>query len=147
MFDPWWAVAAALAIICVWIVWKRRREGTWLRRARREFHLRREWLEVDFMTMGAAGGAPAGLLWENCQFQDDAAFAIDRISGQLRAFVAVTIPVDAGVKPPRTSAEQRPATAVFLYDGRRWIPEGPALLNLNPQQAIEHFHHELELVD
>jgi hypothetical protein len=152
MFDPWWAVAVMIALVVALatIAWRRRRNAGWLRRARREFHLRREWLEADVVTMAMAHGTPAGLLWQECEFEDEAAMAIDRSSGQLRAFVAITIGVDAGTgggKSPREPVERRSATAVFLYDGRRWITEGPALINLNPLQAIEYFHHELERVD
>ena len=62
-----------------------------LERARRLFHLRREWLEVQFLTLVSANGKPRGLIWSDCEFADDVIFATDRDTGQLRAFAAVAV--------------------------------------------------------
>ena len=41
----------------------------------------------------------------------------------------------------------RAATAVFRHQAGQWMTDGRAIFNLNPTEAIRHFHHELETVD
>jgi hypothetical protein len=120
-------------------------------RARKRFHLRREWLEVDFLKLASAASEARGRIWRDCDFEDEAVFATDRNTGQLRAFVGLTIffaDADGGSRRDRTDAiRARAATAVFQFDGRDWVTDGRALFNLNPFEAIERFQHELEQVD
>lgn len=119
--------------------------------ARRNFHLRREWLEARFLTLASKSGKPRGLSWTDCDFDDGVAFARDRRTGQLRAFVAVTISFEAieggGMEDVEAVGNLRAATAVFLLESADWTTEGRAIFNLNPTQAIEHFQNELEVVE
>lgn len=152
----WWIVAGTLVVVgvlgfAIWSRWRRRRDARCLAYARHLFHLRREWLEADFVTLAPRAIKARGLEWLDCDFDDEAAFATDRSTRQLRAFVAIAIPLgtpskeDGGVM--HGSARQRAATAVFHFDGRRWSTEGRTIFNLNPLEVIEHFEHELEMVD
>ena len=156
MYEVWWIVTGTLVAIGVlgllaWPRWRRRRETGRLAHACKLFHLRREWLEADFVTVGSRAIKPHGLQWSDCDFEDEAAFATDRSTRQLRAFVAVTVyfrTTEGGeMESGRGSTKQRDATAVFHFDGRRWLTDGRAIFNLNPLEAIEHFQHELEMVD
>lgn len=88
--------------------------------------------------------------WSDCRFADDVAYARSRTSGQLSAFVAVTIYLDVPSPPVMlehglddNSCE---ATAVFRFDGRRWDTEGRAIFNLTPTEAIHFFERDLEMV-
>jgi hypothetical protein len=154
--NSWWTFPALVTAVAVlaWLVWPRylrRREAIRLDRARRQFHMRREWLETDFLKLASASGKPRGLIWRDIQFDDEAIFATDRSSGELRAFVSIMISFEAvagGELEDNPNVENvRAATAVFLFDDRHWQTEGRAIFNLNPLEAIDHFQHELQMVD
>ena len=127
-----------------------RRRELWMAAARREFHLRREWLEVRFLALASSSGLPRGLAWVGCDFADGVCFARDRATGNLRALVAVTIQFKAieggGMEDVQAVKRLRAGTAVFQYEGRHWETTGRAVFNLNPDETIRHFQHELEAV-
>jgi hypothetical protein len=144
-------VGAALAIGRVFgrrYFLKRRREQ--IRRGRKLFQLRREWLEAEFLTQASASGKPRGLRWAHCDFDNKVSFARDRNNGQLRALVGTTVSFEAieggDMEHIEAVGNLRSATAVFYYDGIRWNTDGRAIFNLSPSEAIEHFQHELEPV-
>lgn len=120
-----------------------------LSKARETFHLRREWLEADFLSAASTSGKPRGLSWVNCDFEDAVTFARDRTNHQLRAFVAVTISFEAieggGMEHVEAVGNLRSATAVFHYAENTWSTDGRAIFNLGPVEAVNHFGHELEL--
>ena len=119
--------------------------------ARKQFHLRREWLEAHFLTLAGQSGSPRGLQWVDCDFEDEVSFARDRNTGRLRALVGVTISFEAivggGMEDNPNVSNLRAATAIFHLDGEAWSTTGRALFNLNPEQAIERFGQELEHVE
>lgn len=142
-------VAAATGLFVVF-----RRRVPWrpdLSRARKLFHLRREWLEARFFSLASGSGMPRGLEWVDCEFADDVSFARDRHSGGLRALVGVTIRFRAveggGMEDNPNVGNLREASAVFLLDGTEWTTKGRVVFNLNPVQAIAHYRQELELVE
>lgn len=155
MSDTWWLLAVLASLLLVvggaWPRWRRRRLNEQLDRARQLFHWRREWLEVEFLTMAARSGMPRGLTWDNCEFSDEAVFARDRATKQLQAFAAVAIRFqalpDGGLEVNPTLWQVREATAVFRFDGRDWQTDGRAIFNLNPLETVERFQHELQVVD
>ncbi len=122
-----------------------------LEQARQLFRRRREVLELQFLNCAAQLGKPRGLEWDDCHFEDEAAFATDPKTGQLRAFVSVAIrfrAIDGGGMEDNPNVDNlRDATAVFQFDGRQWTTEGRAIFNLNPLETIERFQHGLEGVD
>jgi len=156
MNGVWWIIGATVVLVVflglfVWPRWRSRREAAHLVNARKLFHLRREWLEADFITLARRAIETSEVEWSDCDFDDEAAFATARSNRQLCAFVAVTIYLSRSGEGDegrtRRSAKRREATAVFHFDGRRWFTEGRAIFNLNPLEAIERFQHELEMVD
>jgi hypothetical protein len=152
-----WAVLGALlfggivALLYQWPKIRCRRRHRLLQQARQQFHLRREYLEARFFTLASQSGKPRGLEWVECDFDDGVRFARDRQSGELRAFVGVTIRFRAveggGMEDVEAVGNYRAATAVFYYDGKSWNTHGRVLFNFNPDEAIEHFRHELETSD
>jgi hypothetical protein len=134
-----------------WQLLRRRAAQVDLKHARKQFHLRREWLEANFLTIASQSGKPRGLAWVDCDFDDAVSFARDRHTGRLRALVAVTIQFEAveggGMEDNPNVANLRAATAVFYLDGEAWSTTGRAIFNLNPEQAIEHYGQELEHVE
>jgi hypothetical protein len=159
---PVWIVAGSvLALIAVigisvayFVTRPRRRaklEQAQLTSARRQFCLRREWLEAHFLSLAGSSGRPRGLAWADCDFDDGVAFARDRVSGELRALVGVTISFAAieggGMEDVDAVGDLRAATAVFRFDGDHWTTDGRAVFNLNPAETIRWYQNELEIVD
>lgn len=148
------AVLIAIVSAAAFLLWRPRRTGRQeksLARARREFHLRREQLEAKFLTRAGESGKPRGLRWVDCDFDNDVTYARDKRSGQLSAFVAVTISFEAieggGMEEVEAVSNLRAATAVFSFDEQRqWYTEGRAIFNLNPAEAIQYYQANLELV-
>jgi hypothetical protein len=140
------AVPAAILILL-----RRRSDRADIEQARKLFHLRREALEARFMRLASQSGSPRGLEWTDCDFEDRVAFARDRKTGRLRALVAVTICFQAieggGMEDNPNVGNPRAATAIFYLDGDEWGTDGRTLFNLNPAEAIEYYHSELEQVE
>lgn len=117
---------------------------------RKDFHRQRERVEAKFFQMNAESGKPRGLIWTGCDFDDDVVYARDRRTGQLSAFVAVTISFEAaeggGMEHVEAVGNLRAATAVFRADRDRWTTDGKAMFNLNPTEAIHYYQDNLELV-
>ena len=151
----WWIVLATalLGLSAIAILWRPLLTSwreTRFAEACRDFHLQRERLEAKFMILGMVEDRPVEDRWNDCRFDDDVAYARSRASGELSAFVAVTIHLDAPAGPLSiegdlvdTSCE---ATAVFRFDGRHWDTEGRAIFNLTPTEAIHFFERDLEMV-
>ena len=152
----WWT-SGSLMIVAVSIAallllrLRRGRSAHRLEQARQLFHRQREVLELYFLNSASRLGRPRGLTWEDCRFEDEAVFATDPDTGQLRAFVGVEVhfrAIDGGGMEDNPNVEDpKAATAVFAFDGRQWTTEGRAVFNLSPLETIERFQHGLEGVD
>jgi hypothetical protein len=154
--SAWWLVpilgSVVLLAVAV-IVWRPIRSKlleNQLTRARRDFHLHREHLEARFFRLAAHSGKPRGLEWVRCDFDDDVIYARHRQSGELSAFVSVTIGFEAveggGMEDVEAVGNLRAATAVFRVERGSWATDGRALFNLNPAEAITYYQDNLELV-
>ncbi len=121
-----------------------------LARARRLFHQRREWLEARFVELARRSGKPRGLNWSDCEFADGVSYARDRKTGELSAFVAVTIAFEAieggGMEEVEAVGNLRAATAVFRCGREGWYTEGRTVFNLNPVEAIDYYRGQIELI-
>lgn len=117
-------------------------------RARAEFDVLREPLEKKFLAAAAATGKPRGLRWLASEFGDPVAFAIDRVSSDLIALVAVTIRFEAieggDMEDVEAVGNLRAATAVLVYRDHAWETEGRVVFNLSPQETLQRFHEALE---
>ena len=163
MFEQWgWLATIVLAVagIAIWLTaWPRVRSARRLAHfadARRLFHLQRERLEAKFIQMAIAGAKPRAPHWNDCDFDDDVAYVRNRATGQLSAFVGVTVTFAAtGDESPEhdfdrddASADIGPrlGTAVFRFTHDRWETDGVLLLNLAPAEAVQFYSNELEIV-
>lgn len=121
-----------------------------LARARHTFRRQREHLEARFFSLAADSGKPRGLEWVRCDFDDDVIYARHRRSGELSAFVGVTIGFEAveggGMEDVEAVGNLRAATAVFRVERGNWATDGRALFNLNPSEAIAYYQDNFELV-
>lgn len=151
----WWIILATalLGLSVIAILWRPLltswREARFVE-ACRGFHLQRERLEAKFMILGMTEDRAVEDRWSDCRFDDDVAYARSRASGELSAFVAVTIHVDEPSSPVMMESGLDDAlcdaTAVFRFDGRHWDTEGRAIFNLTPTEAIHFFERDLEMV-
>jgi hypothetical protein len=150
-----WVLAIAVAfLVAIFFIWRPVRAAareTRLAQARRDFHAQRERLEIKFIHLAMANSQVGGPHWEDCEFQDDVCYVRNRSTGELSAFVAVTVEADDFQNPPTSIGDLignlRVGTAVFRFDGRRWDTDGKAMLNLNPAEAIRFYQKDLEVVD
>jgi hypothetical protein len=129
---------------------RERRLAAEFAKARQDFHPQRERLEAKFLQLAGHSGKPRGLRWTNCEFEDDVAYARDRQTSALCAFVGVTISFEAiaggGMEEVEAVGNLRAATAVFRFEQGRWKTEGRAIFNLNPTEAIAYYQDDLVLV-
>jgi len=153
--QPWWLAVGVGVVVGILAIrlWKPMRDRWWTNtfaKARKQFHLERERLEARFFEMASKSGKPKWLIWTDCDFDDDVAYARDRRSGELVSLVAVTIRFAAVEGGPMEEVEAvhnlRAATAVFHYRRGRWHTFGRALFNLNPTEAIAHYRQDYEMV-
>lgn len=154
--SPFWisiAVAVVAGLVGLAFVWKIGR-AKWqqavLDRNRKEFRLRREMLEARFFQIAAESGKPRDLRWSEIEFENEVAFARDRRTGLLSAFVGVFIQFEAVEGGPMEDVEavgnMKVATAVFHFRGGQWDTDGQVLFNLNPSEAIERYQDHFEKI-
>ena len=155
MLDPWWLLAGAGAVLALLLlIWRPVRAASREARfaqARRDFHAQRERLEVKFIHLAAANAQSRALHWADCDFDDDVAYVRNRNTGELSAFVAVTVGTDDFDDPSAGVGDLvgnlRAGTAVFRFDRDHWETDGRAILNLSPTEAIRFYQNDLEMVD
>jgi hypothetical protein len=146
-----WIVAALLAVAVVggglaWSPLRNVLRESHLASARREFHRHREWLEAKFMGKAASRLQADAPRWLDCDFDNDVAYVRNRATGELAAFVAITVSMDDTEITGRSVPSCRSGTAVFRLDRAHWDTEGLALLNLTPAEAIRFYQDDLEIV-
>lgn len=152
--EYWWVALAALLLLgfllWAWLPIRATVQRVRLADARRDFHRQRERLEAKFVQLGAIASRPNAPRWTDCEFEDDVAYARNRTTGELSAFVAVTIEMeDVGERALGGSgavSNLRAATAVFRFDRNHWETDGRAIFNLSPTDAIRVYQRDLELV-
>jgi hypothetical protein len=153
MSNYYWWLGGSLAILAVVVLllwWSMRATVRRVRLtdARRNFHLQRERLEIKFIQLAQAATKPGAPRWSDCEFENDVAYVRNRSTGELAAFVAVTIALEDADDLALSSAIEnlRSGTAVFRFDRDRWETDGVALLNLTPTEAIRFYRDNLEIV-
>jgi hypothetical protein len=119
--------------------------------ARREFQRQREFLEAKFFELASHSGKPRDLIWVDCDFDDRVAFARDRETGEISAFVGTTISFEAVAGGLMEDVEAvgnlRAATAVFRRQAGKWMTQGRVMFNLAPAEAIAFYQEKLERVE
>ena len=146
----WWILATAVlfGVVAGFLVWSPLRRALRNARfadARREFHLRREWLETKFIGRAATKAKGDTFRWAECEFDNDVAYVRNRSTGELAAFVAITVGLEESDDQRRTDRYQA-GTAVFRFLRHHWDTEGVALLNLTPSEAVRFYQENLEIV-
>jgi len=143
-------VAISLLVVArpLWRRYRQTRREAHRQQARRSFLEQREHLEAKFVDLADANSSPRGLRWSECEFSDGVSFALDRVSGELTALVGITVSFEAieggGMEEVEAVGNLRAATAVFHHTPNGWTSRGRAIMNLEPDQAIEHFREKLD---
>jgi hypothetical protein len=122
--------------------------GPYAERARRLFVHQRERLELQFFQAASASGKPRGLRWKSIDWGPAVEFARERGSGRLAALASITIQFEAiegsDMEGLPAVGNLRNASAVFFFHQGRWNTLGKAVFNLNPDEALAHFHNQYE---
>lgn len=153
--DWLWGTLLALAIVAAlaglglaWKPFRRRQRQREEHRAVHDFRLQREQLEARFFDLAQQRGLPRGLRWLECDWLSEVAFARDRDSGLLTAFVAVNIRFEAveggDMEDVEAVGTVRDAAAVFHYNHGRWGTGGRALFNMNPRDAMTRLEGQFD---
>jgi hypothetical protein len=155
MPEAWWwiAVGVLAGMATVALLWHPLRIAAREARfsqARKDFHRQREWLEAKFIRLAASQAAPDSPRWRDCDFDDSVSYVRNRITGELCAFVAVTVALEGVGHSTGTATDLmgrlRAATAVFRFSRDRWETDGRVILNLSPSEAIRFYQNDLEIV-
>ena len=116
-------------------------------RARRDFHRLRERLEMKFVQLASACDEPNAPDWADADFDDDVSYVRNRGTGEISAFVAVSLCRNGPDDPrPGVGGDLRDGTAVFRFDRDHWDTDGRSILNLSPGEVIEFYQNALEVV-
>ncbi len=148
------AIALVVGIALVFlaqIFWRRWREaqlGAKRRLAMLDFVELRDKLQDEFLVAARETGKPRGLQWTRCDLSAGELFATDRANGDLYALVGTTIGFEAipggGMEDVEAVSNLRNATAIFVHRDEGWTTDGRTVFNLEPPQALEHYHESLE---
>jgi hypothetical protein len=137
-----WAVLLPCCAVAAGLLIRRRlrycREVVGVERALREFHLRREWLEVRFLDAVGRIDPIERLRWDDAHWHDEVVWARDRRTGRLLALIAVHFDPDPLVELP--DHPPRHATVLFEYWRGRWRADGRHLDEIRPQEAFLQYH-------
>ena len=153
--EPWWIVIGVGAIVAVMLFVGRSmrtasREARFAE-ARRNFHRQRERLEMKFVLLASARQRSNAPQWADCCFDDDVAYVRNRNTGELSAFVAITVEMGSADVPHSGPSgyldNLRSGTAIFRFDSSHWETDGRAILNLSPAEAIRFYRNDLEMID
>ena len=143
-------VVVLAALLFILPPWRESRRQSRQERLQKEFRMQRERLEALFFDKASRSGKPRGLRWLDCDFQNGVAFARDRRTSCLLAFIGVPVSFEAVEGGPMEDVEAvgnlRAATAFFRHDGQHWLTDGRVLFNLDPAEAIAYYEQELEAV-
>ena len=155
MPEPWlWILIACLTVAVVaffmWRPFRAAAREAHFAHACKEFHKQREWLEVKFISLAGAPSKPDAPRWSNCEFDDAVHYVRHRGTGELSAFVALTVAFE-GIGPKTASmtdlmSNLQAGTAVFRFNKAHWVTDGRVILNLSPAEAIRFYHNDLEVV-
>ena len=155
MPEPWLWISVACAMVAavvllIWYPYRATAREARLMQARKEFHRQREWLEVKFISLAPSQGKADAPRWSNCEFDDDVSYLRHRTTGELSAFVAVTVALEeiglATSSATDLMSNLQAGTAVFRFEKDRWVTDGRVILNLSPDEAIRFYQNDLEMV-
>jgi hypothetical protein len=139
------ALVALAAAVFLWRPKQKTAPALPLSQAKSRFHVQRERLEAKFLKLASARTKPDAPRWTDCNFADDVSYVRNRATGELSAFVAMTLATQELVADSRLATgavgNLQAGTAVFRFDLDHWETDGRAILNLSPSEAVRHFRN------
>jgi hypothetical protein len=150
----WWWLAGLGVLIFAWVIlWRPLRavsRDVQFAKAKKFFHTQRERLEAKFIHLASKRNKSESPRLSDCTFSDDVSYVRDRSSGELSAFVAVSLSMEDAKPGDYNNGDAvgnlQLGTAVFRFDCDHWETDGRAILNLSPSEAIRFFQKDLEKV-
>ena len=150
----WWFIASLGLVVSAWIcLWRPMRavsREVKFAKARKFFHTQRERLEAKFVCLASKRAKAESHRCSDCTFADDVSYVRNRTTGELSAFVAISIamedPNSTGHNNGDAVGNLQLGTAVFRFDRDHWETDGRAILNLSPTEAIRFYQKDLEKV-
>jgi hypothetical protein len=149
----WWFIALGCLIVALAGLWRPVRalsREARLAKAKKFFHTQRERLEAKFIHLASKRAKSDARRCSDCTFADDVSYVRNRATGELSAFVEISIPAENAISELHKTGDAvgnlQLGTAVFRYDRDHWETDGRAILNLSPAEAIKHFRQEIEKV-
>ena len=118
--------------------------------AKRRFHPSASGWRQSLSSLPRPSARPTPAGGPTARFADDVAYVRNRTTGELSAFVAVTVATEESDRSIPRHADAvgnlQAGTAVFRFDRDHWVTDGRAILNLSPNEAVEYYHADLEIV-
>jgi hypothetical protein len=149
----WFLIGLAMVLIALLIYWRPDRASVReirFAKARRDFHIRREWLEAKFIQLAADQSKTRSPRWTDCTFADDVAYVRRRSTGEISALVAISIAADDSRIRSVTGGDAignlQLGTAIFRWDHDHWVTDGRAILNLGPADTIRRFQRDYQII-
>jgi hypothetical protein len=151
MSHVWWLSIVVIVLVALVVFLRRpRRKASRtvpLLGAKQRFRMQREGLEAKFIQLAASRARRGAPRWADCSFDDDVAYVRNRATGELSAFVAMTIAAeDEEAATSEAIGNLQAGTAVFRFDRDHWVTDGRAILTLSPIEAVHRFGDDLEIV-
>jgi hypothetical protein len=155
MPENWWAWTSATlfltGLLYFWGPARRAIRDARFARQQHEFHAQRERLEAKFVKLASAQVKAEAPRIEDYDFADDVSYVRHRATGQLSAFVAVSISLEESPEHPAFFAgdmvgKMQLGTAVFRFDRDHWETDGRTILNLTPREAVRFFQRDWKIV-
>jgi hypothetical protein len=149
----WWIVGVS-ALLIAWIsLWRPVRivsREIQFGKAKKFFHTQRERLEAKFIHLASKRAKSDSSRCSDCTFADDVSYVRNRTTGELSAYVAISIAMENPDSSPHNNGDAvgnlQMGTAVFRFDRDHWETEGRAILNLSPSEAIKFYRKDVEKV-
>ena len=119
-------------------------------RLRRAFEQHREELHRNYFLVASSTGLPRGLTWKGCDWLPGFVMLREQSTGEISRLSAVNLTFEAieggDMENVKAVSTVREACAVFQWDGRRWVPTGRTLFNMDPTAAAHRFGNGYEML-
>jgi hypothetical protein len=149
----WWIAGIGILVVAWALLWRPIRtmsREVQFSKAKKFFHTQRERLEAKFINLASKRSKSESPKCSDCTFADDVSYVRNRTTGELSAFVAISVAMENVDSNALNNGEAvsnlQLGTAVFRFDRDHWETDGRAILNLSPSEAIRFYRKDLEKV-
>ncbi|MFO0978195.1 MAG: hypothetical protein U0996_17440 [Planctomycetaceae bacterium] len=119
-------------------------------RLNRAYEQHREELHRNYFLVASSSGLPRGLTWKGCEWPGGFVMLREQGTGEISRLSSVNLTFEAieggDMEHVKAVSTVREACAVFQWDGRRWVPTGRTLFNMDPTIAAQRFGDGYEVL-